>query len=218
MGRVIDGALQNNVLACGRVDVSVLLDAQKLWLRRQTAPRFLDMLSCPLECFFSETEPPVDRDKPATGEDIDRCFEWEWKCHGAWCEALVYASATPKRPRLRVNGVYTGFAPDRLPHHRRSPRDYGALCELLSGVEWWDMNGDPRYRKPPYLYSSPSSIHMHCGVRVPDELLAGPWDWAKAKLLFWFARQGTKLASEQTWEVGIPSQSDDAIKLTRWYS
>lgn len=215
MGVVIDGALQTNVLACRQVDVSVLLDAQKLWLRRQTGPRFLAMLSCPLKSFFSETVPPVDRHKPATGEDIDRCFEWEWKCHGAWCEALVYA-ANPRQVRL-VNGVHTASEADRLPQYRRTPYLY-ALSKLLTRtVQEYDFNGNPMHR-PPCVYSMPSSIDMHCSVQIPDELLAGPWDWAKAKLLFWLVRQGAKLASEQTWEVGVPSQSDDALKLTRWYS
>lgn len=218
---IIDGALQTNVLACGRVDVPVLLDAQKLWLRRQTAPRFLDMLPCPLECFVSETEPPVDPDKPATGEDIDRSFEWAWKCHGAWCEAMVYAAETPEPPRrLGIGDDGDSGAADRLPQQRRTPGYFGALSELSTGIiHWYDVNGRATNSAPRVVYTTPTSIDMHFSVRIPDELLVGPWDWAKAKLLFWLVRQGTRLArEEQTWEVGVPSQSDDAIELTRWYS
>ena len=186
-----DGALQSHVLACHRVDVSVLLDAQKLWLRQQTAPRLLGTWHFPLGRIYTHPEPPVDRDKPATSEVFERLFEWEWHYHSVWCHKLAY-QADHDGETLRIQLRDDDF--DAGPEDRLQQVSF----ELLS------------------MCNTPSSIDMHPKVRIPDELLVGPLDWAKAKLLFWFIRQRAQLDDQQTWEVSILSQSDDTIKLTRW--
>ncbi|KAK1836997.1 hypothetical protein QBC39DRAFT_246577 [Podospora conica] len=134
-----DPQLQSHVLACRRVDISVLLDAQKLWLRRQTAPRTLEM-------------PPF----PESQRDIFG---------------------------LDIANVYL------------------ALFGLLPVSE---------YTQHLYLYNPASSIDMHPMARIPDGLLAGPLDEGKAKLLFWFVRQGAQLDDRQTWEA-----TDRVVQLTK---
>jgi hypothetical protein len=201
------------------VDVSVLLDAQKLWLRRQTAPRLLEMLPYPVKRFFSQPEPPVGRDVPATSEDIESCFEWEWKCHSAWCEALAYAAAREQDTlRLELGDDYfDAGAEDRT---EQGDTLYGWETNEFDawGFLFGQLTRNPVCARLLSVYNKPSSIDMHPKVRIPDELLVGPLDWAKAKLLFWFVRQGVQLYDQQTWEVSFSTQSHDTMKLTRWES
>ncbi|KAK0749498.1 hypothetical protein B0T18DRAFT_107435 [Schizothecium vesticola] len=196
-----DPQFQNHVLACHRVDVSVLLDAQKLWLRRQTAPRLLEMFPFLLKG-FTDLEPPVGHDVPATSEDIERCFEWEWNCHTAWCKALAYA-ATREEDALRLELGDDCFGAGAEDSIEQGDTLYG--WETNEFDEYGFFFGQPNRNlvcaRLLSVYNTPSSIDMHSKVRIPDELLVGPLDWAKAKLLFWFVRQRAQLDDQQTWEL-----------------
>ncbi|KAK0615757.1 hypothetical protein B0T17DRAFT_539098 [Bombardia bombarda] len=44
-------------------------------------------------------------------------------------------------------------------------------------------------------------LEMHPSAQMPNHLIMGPYDWDKARWLYWFIRGGASLSATQTWEL-----------------
>ncbi|KAK0729796.1 hypothetical protein B0H67DRAFT_474933 [Lasiosphaeris hirsuta] len=82
--------------------------------------------------------------------------------------------------------------------------DWKEGCEALLYAERADGRHDRGAMKllvqQCLRYQSPY-LDLHCMAKIPDYLIAGPFNWDRAKLLFWLIRGGATMNADQTWEL-----------------
>ncbi|KAK3393095.1 hypothetical protein B0H63DRAFT_9933 [Podospora didyma] len=110
---------------------------------------------------------------------------------------------------LRREHLRRSINEERQFHAREGGFDHGKDVKNCFNEDWEEFKMIHQLTRYDFRFfvkhiqCNSSFLEIHPLTRIPNLLLTGPFDWEKAKWLYWLIRAGARLSHEQTWELTI---------------